>query len=50
MANISWKRGIIGQFSDAQDWSSNSVPTPNDNVAINARGTYTVRARKSRDL
>ncbi len=42
MANISWKRGIIGQFSDAQDWSSNSVPTPNDNVAINARGTYTV--------
>ena len=42
MANISWKRGISGQFSDAQDWSSNSVPTPNDNVAINARGTYTV--------
>ena len=42
MANISWKRGISGQFNDAQDWSSNSVPTPNDNVAIDARGTYTV--------
>jgi hypothetical protein len=54
MANISWKRGISGQFNDAQDWSSNSVPTSTggtlkvsngvDSVNIALLGNYTAAA------
>lgn len=42
MTTIDWKRGISGQFSNAADWSTNTVPNANDDVAIDARGTYTV--------
>ncbi len=42
MPTTHWKRGISGQFSDAADWSTNTVPNANDAVAIDARGTYTV--------
>jgi hypothetical protein len=42
MAIIHWKRGIDGQFTDAANWSSNTVPTANDDAAITAPGTYTV--------
>jgi hypothetical protein len=42
MTIISWKRGISGLFGTAADWSTNTVPNANDDVAIDARGTYTV--------
>jgi hypothetical protein len=42
MPTTHWKRGISGQFGDAANWSTNTVPNANSDVAINARGTYTV--------
>ena len=42
MPTTHWKRGISGQFGDAANWSTNTVPNANSDVAIDARGTYTV--------
>jgi len=42
MSITQWKRGISGQFGDAANWSTNTVPNANSDVAIDARGTYTV--------
>jgi phospholipase/lecithinase/hemolysin len=50
MAIIHWKHGISGTFETAFDWSSNTVPGVNDNVAVNAPGTYTVTATKSHTI
>ncbi len=37
-----WKRGVDGQFGVAANWSTNTVPNANSDVAVDARGTYTV--------
>ena len=42
MAAINWKTGISGNWSLANNWSSNTVPTGLDNVTIDASGIYTV--------
>jgi len=42
MTAIHWKYGINGSFDTASDWRIGTVPGPNDNVFIDARGTYTV--------
>jgi hypothetical protein len=46
MTLIHWSRGLSGSFTDAADWSSDTVPTAGDDVEIiaRARGTYTVTA------
>ena len=44
MTTIYWRRGLSGQFTDAGDWSSFTVPGAGDNVEITTRGTYTVAA------
>ncbi len=41
MAAIFWNPGS-GNWSVASNWSSNTVPNGNDDVTINAAGTYTV--------
>ncbi len=42
MPKIHWKQGSSGQFNTASNWSTNTVPGANDNVFIDATGTYTV--------
>ncbi len=42
MAAIFWNTGVSGFWNTASDWSSNTVPGSNDDVTINAAGTYTV--------
>jgi hypothetical protein len=42
MAAISWKTGTSGNWSQASNWSSGTVPNGGDSVTINAAGTYTV--------
>jgi hypothetical protein len=42
MAIAHWKHGISDLFEVAGDWSTNTVPGANDDVAIDAAGTYTV--------
>ena len=42
MAAISWNTGISGNWSQASDWSSGTVPVSTDDVTISAAGTYTV--------
>jgi phospholipase/lecithinase/hemolysin len=42
MTTVFWKHGISGQFDTAADWSTNTVPTANDDVIIGIPGTYAV--------
>jgi hypothetical protein len=42
MAAISWKIGSSGNWSQASNWTSGTVPGFGDDVTINAAGTYTV--------
>jgi len=42
MTAISWLAGSSGNWSQARNWSSDTVPGYGDNVTINASGTYTV--------
>src|SRR6266480_3939388 len=42
MAAIRWASGISGNWSQASNWSSQTVPTGNDDVSIDAAGSYTV--------
>ena len=42
MTTVFWKHGISGQFDTAADWSTNTVPTVNDDVIIGVPGTYAV--------
>jgi hypothetical protein len=50
MANIHWRLGINGSFETAHDWSTNTVPGANDNVAIIAPGTYRVTVSTSHTI
>ncbi len=50
MANIHWRLGISGAFETARDWSTNTIPGANDNVAITAAGTYTVTVKASHTI
>jgi hypothetical protein len=50
MATIHWRTGISGAFTTAFDWSTNTVPTAGDDVAIDAAGTYTVTVSASRTI
>src|SRR6266568_6421251 len=47
MAAISWKSGISGNWSQASNWSSNTVPGSGDDVTIDAAGTYTVNVNSA---
>ena len=42
MPKIHWTHGIDGSFFTAADWSTHTVPGANDDVFIDATGTYTV--------
>ncbi len=42
MSSISWLAGSSGNWSQASNWSTDTVPESGDNVTINAIGTYTV--------
>jgi hypothetical protein len=42
MTAISWETGISGNWSTASNWSGGTVPNYEDDVTINATGTYTV--------
>jgi phospholipase/lecithinase/hemolysin len=50
MATIHWRTGISGAFTNALDWSTNTVPGAGDDVAIDATGTYTVTVSASRTI
>src|SRR5579863_4376915 len=40
--SIIWTNSLGGNWSDANNWSPNSVPDTNDDVYISADGTYDV--------
>jgi hypothetical protein len=40
--NILWTNRLGGDYTTALDWTPSSVPGPNDDAEITARGTYTV--------
>src|SRR6185437_11627730 len=42
MTAISWKNPVNGDWSNASDWSTNTVPTSADTVTISASGPYIV--------
>lgn len=42
MASVSWKSSVGGPWSDAQDWSTGTVPGAADQVTIAAPGSYTI--------
>ena len=42
MTGISWKNSASGDWNVAGNWSTNTVPTSGDGVAISASGPYTV--------
>src|SRR5215475_6296774 len=42
MALIKWKAAVNGDWSTATDWSTGTVPTAADDVAINLVGNYTL--------
>jgi hypothetical protein len=42
MATITWKSPVNGDWSDAADWSTDTVPTSEDDVTISTFGLYTV--------
>jgi hypothetical protein len=39
---ITWKSGVNGDWSDAADWSTGTVPGAGDDVTIAASGKFTV--------
>jgi hypothetical protein len=41
-SNVSWTRGVSGDFATASNWTPAGIPGPADDVTIGARGTYTV--------
>jgi hypothetical protein len=42
MAAIRWASGISGNWTQAANWSTGTVPGSTDNVTIDAAGSYTV--------
>ncbi len=50
MATIHWRFPINGLFETGRDWSTGTVPGANDNVAIDALGTYTVTVTASHTI
>lgn len=50
MAAIRWKSGVSGNFSDASNWSTATVPGSSDDALINASGTYTVESSLTRTV
>jgi hypothetical protein len=42
MTAISWKNPVSGDWNVAANWSTDTVPTLNDDVTISAPGSYTV--------
>ena len=42
MAIITWKNAVSGNWSDAADWSNDTVPTSTDEAEFLATGNYTV--------
>src|SRR5207237_3488778 len=42
MVAIRWASGISGLWTQATNWSTGTVPTGNDDVTIDAAGSYTV--------
>jgi hypothetical protein len=44
MAAISWKTNISGNWSQASNWSNDTVPGIGDDVTIDAVGSYAVTA------
>ena len=42
MANVSWTSAVTGQWSNAADWSTDTVPNGGSAVTIAAVGTYIV--------
>jgi FG-GAP-like repeat len=49
MAAIFWNTGVSGNWSQASNWSSNTVPNDDDSATINAAGTYTVTVDGTED-
>ena len=47
MTTIHWKHGVSGPFETATNRSTNTVPGVNDDVIIDAPGTYTVTVSAS---
>jgi hypothetical protein len=41
-SNVSWARGVSGDFAAASSWTPTEVPGPANDVTIGARGNYTV--------
>ncbi len=50
MTTFHWRSGISGSFNTASDWNPVGVPTANDDVAIDAAGTYTVTASSNHTI
>jgi hypothetical protein len=42
MTNVTWKTGINADWSLGTDWSTGLVPGSNDDVSVDAGGSYTV--------
>ena len=42
MAKVDWLHGISGNWNNAADWSTGTVPNGSSNVTIGAPGSYTV--------
>jgi len=42
MTTIDWRKGVTGDWSQATDWSSGTVPNAADAVLIQAAGSYTL--------
>jgi len=42
MAAVAWKSAISGSWTNAADWSTDTVPTSSDDVSIALAGLYTV--------
>ncbi|QHP67434.1 hypothetical protein EI171_08330 [Bradyrhizobium sp. LCT2] len=50
MTAIHWKSGVGGNFDDASNWSTATVPSSSDDALIDASGTYTVESSLSRTV
>ena len=50
MAAISWKTGISGNWSQASNWSPQTVPSSSDDVTISASGSYTINLDTAFDV
>ena len=41
-SNVSWARGVSGDFATASNWTPAEVPGPANDVTIGVKGNYTV--------